>query len=229
MQNEFNLTIYEEIVLLALDDEKGSAELGSMFTMAMGGAVLAELAMEGAIAISSDKKKHVTIAGPFSSSDSLLTECLAMIADQQKTKGATHWAQKFAGIKDLKNRVARQLVDKGILREDQKGFLGIFKWAVFPEADHRPEQAIIKRMEAAIFTYTQEVEYRTIVLIALAQATSLLKKVFDKKALKERKQRLAELTSGEVVGKATKEAVEAVQAAIAIAAIMPAVIVTTTS
>ena len=58
---------------------------------------------------------------------------------------------------------------------------------------------------------------------ALSNATGLLKKIIDKKQLKARKQRIEDLSKGQVVGKATKEAVEAVQAAIMVATIMPAI------
>jgi len=53
----------------------------------------------------------------------------------------------------------------------------------------------------------------------------MLHKIFPKKKLKERKKRLEKLTSGQLVGKATKEAVQAVQAAIMVTVIMPAVFV----
>ena len=46
----------------------------------------------------------------------------------------------------------------------------------------------------------------------------------DKKKLKERKKRLEKLTSGQLAGKATKEAVEAIQAAILVCAVVPVII-----
>jgi hypothetical protein len=64
--------------------------------------------------------------------------------------------------------------------------------------------------------------------VALAQASGMLNGIFPRKKLKERKQRLEELTGGQLAGKATKEAVEAVQAAIMVCAIMPAIITTST-
>ena len=82
-------------------------------------------------------------------------------------------------------------------------------------------------MKQAIFTATTNLEARTVVVIALAQAAGMLEKVFPKKKLKERKKRLEQLTSGQLAGKATKEAVQAVQAAVMVAAIMPAVFVAT--
>jgi hypothetical protein len=63
----------------------------------------------------------------------------------------------------------------------------------------------------------------------LAKATNLLKMVFTRRELKEHKKRIEQIVQGEALGKAAKEAVEAVQAAIFVACIMPAVATTVTS
>jgi hypothetical protein len=55
------LPLYEEILLLALDDNEGTITGGGFYCNAMGGAILAELAMTGSITISDDKKKKVTL------------------------------------------------------------------------------------------------------------------------------------------------------------------------
>ncbi len=82
-------------------------------------------------------------------------------------------------------------------------------------------------MEKAIFTETTDLDARTVVIIALAQAAGMMNKVFPKKKLKERKKRMELLSTGQLAGKATKEAVDAIQAAIMVAAIMPAIFVAT--
>jgi Golgi phosphoprotein 3 len=137
--------------------------------------------------------------------------------------------QKFAALKDLKNRAARQLVAKGVLKEDTGKVLGIFKRTIYPEANPGPEQDLRRRLEEAIFMDQQEVDPATTVVVALARATGLLDRVFTKKRLKPRKQRLEDLVNGNLAGKATREAVEAVQAAILVATIVPAIAASTTA
>ena len=221
------LPLYEEILLLALDDDKGTSSGAGFYANAMGGAILAELAMTGAITIDDDKKKRVSAGRRTRLDDPLLDECLALVTEAKKPKKAAEWVAKFAHVKDLKNRAARQLVAKGVLTEETDTVLMVFKRTVYPEADGGPEKDLRERMKKAIFTATTNVEPRTVVIIAMAQAAGMLGKVFPKKKLKERKKRIEQLTSGQLAGKATKEAVQAVKAAIMVATIMPAVFVAT--
>ena len=220
------LPMHEEILLLALDDDKGTTSLGGMFANAMGGAILAELVMSKAVAISSDKDHKVTILAPSLTGDSILDECLNKIRDEKKVKKATHWVTKFAGLKDLKNRSARSLVAKGVLSEGQDKVLGLFKRTIFPEAESGPEQELRERLRGVIFSDTDDPDARTVVVIALTNAAQMLSGMFDKKELKGRKERIKQLSSGDIVGQATKEAVEAIQAAIMLTTIIVPVVIT---
>jgi hypothetical protein len=53
--------------------------------------------------------------------------------------------------------------------------------------------------------------------------------VFDKRQLKGRKARIQQVVNGELTGKATREAIEAMQAAVMVACIIPAIVVSTTA
>jgi hypothetical protein len=57
----------------------------------------------------------------------------------------------------------------------------------------------------------------------LANSTGLLKIVFDKKKLKGRKARIKQIVDGEITGKAATEAIQAMQAAVMVACIMPSI------
>lgn len=224
------LHLYEEILLLALDDTRGTVGFGSWEKVEMGGAILAELVMMGAVTIADDKKKHVRkVAGRPRPADPILAEALAKVSESRKLRKAGDWVQKFSGIKDLKNRTARQLVKKGVLREKTGTVLGIFHRTVFPETNPGPEQDLRRRMEKAIFTATTNVDPGTVVIIALTRATGRLEKIFPRKRLKPRKERLEKLVNGEVIGTVTREVVDAIRAAIVVAAIVPVVIASSTA
>jgi len=223
------LPLYEKILLLALDDKKGTTPTGDWFVTAMGGAILAELVLLGALHLADDSKKTVSVAVSAQVDDILLQEALAMVRSAKKPKAASGWVMKFARISELKNRAARQLVVKGVLTEETGTVLKIFKRPLFREQDHGPEQELMARLEAAIFTDTPDVAQRTVIIIALIQAVGVLDRIFEKKRLKERKERLHHLTTGLIVGKATREAVEAIQAAIFVCTMVPVITAGSTS
>lgn len=222
------LRLHEEMLLLELDDDKGTTRMESWFKTEMGGAMLAELVMSGHIAMDEDKKKKVRrVPGKRRPADPILAEALEMIKQSSKEKPAQHWVQKFANMKDLKERAARGLVKKGVLKEREDKVLWVFTRTIYPESNPGPEQDLLRRLREAIFTDTADVLPRTLVVLALIKATGLIERLFDKKELKKRKQRLEDLVSGQAVGKATREAVEAVQTAVMVATIIPAITVTT--
>ena len=55
------LYLHEEIMLLALRDEEGTVEFGSMYGYALGGAILAELLLAGRISVEEGKRKLVNL------------------------------------------------------------------------------------------------------------------------------------------------------------------------
>ncbi|MFO7609959.1 MAG: GPP34 family phosphoprotein [Candidatus Krumholzibacteriia bacterium] len=221
------LTLYEEILLLALDDAKGTTAVGSMHANAMGGAILAELVLLGAMRVGTDKKKLVDAVPGVRVADPILAECLALVQEAKRRRKAADWVLKFAGRKDLKNRTARQLAAKGVLREDQDKVLGLFPRVIYPARNPGPEQALVTRLRHAVFTSSPQVDERTAIVAVIAHATGLLPRVLDKKKLKERKDRLKKLGEGQVAGAATREAVEAIQAAVMVATIAATTAATT--
>lgn len=219
-----DLHLYEEILLLALKDEEGTVASGVMLAPALGGAILAELLIAGRVEAKGDKRPKIRVVSKSPLGDPILDDALeAVRARKDKPLDAATWVGRFGALKDLKHRAARQLVRRKILRADEDTILWIFKRKVYPERDATAERAILARVGDAIFKSSREVDPRTTVLVGLAHATGLLRANFDRKRLKERKQRIQDIANGELVGRATKAAVEAAQAAVMVAAVMPAV------
>ncbi len=230
MKRGDSLHLHEEIMLLALRDKEGTVFSGTMYNFAIGGAVLAELLMEKRIDVETVKEKkwaRVLIADPVG--DPLMDECLSKIAGAKKRTQLRDWVSKFAQTKNLKHRVAGELARRRILRIDEDKVLWIFSRKIYPEVDPNPEREVIERLRAAIFGEGGEVDPRTVVLLSLGASADLLRLVFDKKQLKSRKARIQQVVNGELTGKATKEAIEAMQAAVMVACIIPATVVASTS
>ncbi len=123
MNSTSSLPLQEEILLLALDDNKGTTPVASMFAYAMGGAILSELILNKALAVRMDKDHKITVLDLAPTGDPVLDECLTLVRDQR----------------NLKKPTARQLVIKGILTEGEDKVLGLFKRKVYLEKDGGPE------------------------------------------------------------------------------------------
>ncbi len=225
MTIQTNLFLHEEIMLLALRDEEGTIASGAMYQYAIGAAVLSELLLNKHIAVveESKKKKLVDLISSQPFGEPLIDLCLEKIRNAKRRGSLQTWVSRFAGVKNLKHRVARQLCERGILRASEDKILLLFTRKIYPEVNPEPERKLIERLRQAIFTDSRNVDARTVVLVSLANSTGLLRVVFDKKELKDRKARIEEISNGEITGKAAKEAIAAMQAAVMVACILPAV------
>ncbi len=222
------LYLHEEILLLALKDEEGTIASGTMYQYALSGAILSELLLEKRISIDqSHKRKFVKIENSNSLGEPLMDECLQKITTAKRRANLENWVSRFAGIKNLKHRVADQLVNRGVLKKDEGKVLLIFSRKIYPEVNPKPEREIIERLRKAIFKDREDFSSRTVVLLSLAKSADLLRINFDKKELKSRKERIEQIVNGEIAGKAAKEAIEAMQAAVMVATIMPAIMAST--
>lgn len=229
MESSNHLHIYEEILLLALGDKKGTILFGVNYPQAIAGAILAELLLNHKIEIeSSGKKKFVKLANQKSTENVLLDECINKIATAKRRSQLQNWVQRFANISRLKHKAAQSLCRNGILKLEEDKVLFIFNRKIYPEIDPRPEKRLMDKLYQAIFGTSKKIDPETVILISICNSTGILRQIFDKSRLKEKKTRIKEITSGNLVGEATKDAIEAMQAAIMVAVIIPAVNVAAT-
>ena len=217
------LFLHEEVMLLALRDREGTVELGASHRHALAGAIIAEMLLGQRIALEDERKKMVSLVSDKPFGNEVLDECLEKVANAKRRARLQNWFCRFAQMSRLHHRVAGSLCERGILRADEGTVLLIFKRKVYPELDPLPERKLITRLRNAIFGESRTLDPRTVVLISLADSTRLLPIVFDRKELKARKRRIKQITDGELIGKAAREAIEAAQTAVMIACIMPAV------
>jgi hypothetical protein len=224
-QHERQLGLHEEVMLLALRNDRGTIAGGTMYAQAAGGAILAELLLRGRItAVPDGRSTYAQITNASPVGDGVLDECLAKMHAATRRKKLQTWVGKFAGVKGLKHRVAMGLAEKGILREDEQHLLLLFSRRVYPERDSTVERAIVDRLQQAILSDEATVDPRTTVLLALAHHSGLLKANLDRRMLKTRRARIEAIIKGDAIGKATKEAIQAVQTAVMMATVMPVIL-----
>lgn len=222
-----HLHIHEEILLLALRDKKGTMLFGINYAQALAGALLAELLLKNKIEIeSSGKRKFVKLVNQKSTGNALLDECIGKLVSAKRRARPQTWIQRFANIRRLKHKAAQSLCQKRILKMEEDKVLLLFNRKIYPELNPKPEKRLMDKLYKALFGSSKEIDPETVILISICNSTGILRQLFDKSKLREKKNRIKDITSGNLIGKATKEAIEAMQAAIMVAVIIPAVTVT---
>lgn len=225
MQSQNKLHIYEEILLLALRDKQGTIFYDVHYPQAIAAALLAELLLTKKLILEiSGRKKFVRLSDTKPTGDLLLDECIQKVSKSKRRARVENWVPRFANIPRLKSKAAQNLCKKGILKLEESKVLFLFKHNKYPEIDPRPEKQLIEKLRKAIFGTNKSIEPETVLLIAICEKTGILKHLFDKRKLREKKKWIKEIISGNLIGNATKEAVEAMQAAIFAAVIIPAVV-----
>ncbi len=222
-----DLYLHEEFMLLALREDAGTVATSGSIEYPLAAAAITELLLQKRITLEPESEKKdkplVRLTDSRRLGDPVLDEAIKLISEQNSRKPLTDWVRKLARMKDLKARTALQLCRRGILRADEDKVLGIFTRKIYPEIDPGPERQLVERLRGAIFGEQPEVDPRDAILVALGHQTHLLRTKFDKADLKPRQERIKRIAEGSHTARATKEVVDAVNAAIMVAVIMPAV------
>lgn len=215
MENKLDLT--EELLLLALNEEKGTVILAASMTLPFGlaGALLMGLLQAGLVRIEG-KALVAESRGP--SGDDLFDEIIGMIRASKRPCGLEHWVGKIgrSGGK-IRNRLLARLVEKRILTKEDRRLLWLFPSSRYPQSDPRPEYDLRQRVRSEILGDRPLAE-RTAALISLIYACDLVGVVFEKGERREARKRAKEICRSQPVGSAVARTVAAVRAAVIAAA-----------
>ncbi|MER6513365.1 GPP34 family phosphoprotein [Nonomuraea sp. NPDC001636] len=214
------VTIAEELLLLALDEEEGKQLIGGVqLHPALGGAILAELAAAGRVELADDK---VTVTDPTPLGDAELDAALARMAEDGKARKPAWWVQRLQSDK-LRRRLLTRLAEAGVLAEERGRILGVFPTTRWPEADPQVEADVRERVTAVLAG--ADPDERTATLIAIMHAAKLDRKAFPGAD----RGRVKEIAEGEWAGQAVAKTIAAITAAIAVTASTAAAVAATTT
>ncbi|MBG0827052.1 GPP34 family phosphoprotein [Planomonospora sp. ID67723] len=205
--------IAEEVLLLAHEEIEGKQLVSSAhLDSALGGALLADLAVNGRIALNG-KKVVVTDTTPVGNEE--LDAVLARIAGDPKERKPETWVYKLQSGK-LRKRLLAGLAERGVLSENHRRILGIFPSTRYPELDPSVERGIREHVQSVLAGAAPD--SRTAALIAVLRAAKIDRKAFpglDKKRVKE-------ITEEEWIGEAVAKHIASMNAAAAGGAIAAA-------
>ncbi|KAJ7613398.1 Golgi phosphoprotein 3-domain-containing protein [Roridomyces roridus] len=211
----------EEVLLLGIKDKQGYLSFwNDNISYALRGCILIELALRRRIGIVRDPgrkrlplpERMVTVLSTRQTGETLLDETLKMMKqteDAGEKMGVGTWIDLLSGetwnvlkigfqLKQVRERLAKGLVDKGVLRTEKRNFL-LFDMATHPVADAHVKASVVNRVVALLTSGTTAVPpsaldapgvqcrvLRAVCLACTAYTASVLDNAFGRLGYEER-------------------------------------------
>lgn len=222
--------IAQDLLLLLLEDDTGKMTHTTHLETGIGGALLMELALVGAVEVAERRgrwsKATVRPTGTDPGPDTVLREALDQVAEKERD------AESLVGRLGRKRReqLLTRLAEQGVLRREEGSVMGLFPRTRWPAADGAHE-ADVRRALGDVLLAGATPDQRTAALVALLSALDLAHRVLDREghSAQQVKDRATEVAEGDWAAKAVKDAVAAAQAAVTTAAVVAATTATTTT
>lgn len=161
------LTLMEECLLLGLKDRQGYLSFwNDSISYALRGCIILELLLRRRVSIVKDSSRvrldvqdrYLQVIDRKMTGEVLLDEALKMIQASPEKRSVTEWIDLLSGetwnlskigyqLKQVRERLAKGLVDKGILRTEKRNFL-LFDMATHPIADSTAKKYTLARVHA---------------------------------------------------------------------------------
>ncbi|KAJ7583959.1 Golgi phosphoprotein 3-domain-containing protein [Mycena floridula] len=214
------LTIMEELLLLGIKDKQGYLSFwNDNISYVLRGCILIELSLRRRIALVRDPNRKrlplperlVEVIDERQTGETILDEALKMMKAQDLIEklSINSWIDLLSGetwnvmkigfqLKQVRERLAKGLVDKGVLRTEKRNFL-LFDMATHPVADVRIKESVITRVVSLLAATTSTIPptaldkegtqcraLRAVCLVCTAYAASVLDNAFVRLQYEER-------------------------------------------
>ncbi|SCU79852.1 LADA_0B03576g1_1 [Lachancea dasiensis] len=204
------LTIMEEVLLMGLKDKEGYLSFwNDNISYALRGCILIELALRGKIQVVNDSARKrfdvserlVEVCNATKTGEVLLDEALNLMKNDEPLTIA-NWIDLLSGetwnfmkisyqLKQVRERLAKGLVDKGVLRTEMKNFF-LFDMPTHPVVDSSCKESIKRRILSVLVSRNMQLNYndyfpesvsfkliRTLSLICGAYGANVLENVLS--------------------------------------------------
>jgi len=205
--------ISEDLFLLLLDDESGKPQT-SQLQLALGGAVLVELALEEAVVVDGPgsflRPAKVQVVSGAAPEDAVLSDALAVVSAKPRT--AQDLVKRLG--KGLDRALGDRLVARGMLERREDRLLGLLPRTTWPARDVSHEEAVRRELTYVLVQGAQPTA-RAGALVALLHAVDSAHKTVPHEGMSsgQVKKRAKEISQGDWAAKAVRDAVTAATAA----------------
>lgn len=159
------LTMLEEVLLVGLKDKEGYLSFwNDNISYALRGLILVELTLRNRIRMINDPARKrfelpdrlVEVVDTTLTGETILDEALKLMKNEEEHLSVLNWIDLLSGetwnlmkisyqLKQVRERLAKGLVDKGVLRTEHKNFL-LFDMATHPINDPLPKKKITAKI-----------------------------------------------------------------------------------
>jgi len=208
-----NLTLVEEILLLLLDDEKGTLPPVPQLTLhfVLAGGVLMELAINNRI------DSHIETLDIIDSeplNDPILDQYLEKICAHPEHQDVKYWINSIADDgAEIVDQGFKRLVERGILGESEKRFLWVMKTRSYPMIDGSVEREVKLRIMNIL--YSDEIpDQRDVVIFCLMDACDMFRTLLGPVELNRMRPRISDISKLDLIGQATTKLIREIQVAL---------------
>lgn len=204
------LTMLEEVVLLAVDENSGGLRYAGSFgtAYALVGAVFFDLAL--ARRIDTDTEA-VTIVDRSPTGSATLDRVLAIMSQRGEITSVRQWIEQILYRRDdLEGEALASLIQQGILRHEKLKRLWIIDVERFPMVDNRQQKDVRLRLAEAVLSDTIP-DTRDIMLVSIAVPCGLLNYVLTTNQISIRHERIQMLCNLETISRKVTNAIHDVE------------------
>ncbi|XP_018415405.1 PREDICTED: Golgi phosphoprotein 3-like [Nanorana parkeri] len=198
---DMRLTLMEEVLLLGLKDKEGYTSFwNDCISSGLRGGILIELSLRGRVVLepATLRKKRLLDRRVFLKSDAptgdvLLDETLKHIKATDPAETVQSWIELLTGetwnpfklqfqLRNVRERIAKSLVEKGILTTEKQNFL-LFDMTTHPVTNTTEKQRLVKKLQECVLEKwvndPHRIDKRTLGLLILAHASDVLENAYS--------------------------------------------------
>ncbi|KAM5128994.1 Golgi phosphoprotein 3-like [Mantella aurantiaca] len=198
---DMRLTLMEEVLLLGLKDKEGYTSFwNDCISSGLRGGILIELALRGRVILepATLRKKRlldrrVLLKSDAPTGDVLLDETLKHMKATDPAETVQSWIELLTGetwnpfklqyqLRNVRERIAKSLVEKGILTTEKQNFL-LFDMTTHPVTNTTEKQRLVKKLQESVLEKwvndPHRMDKRTLGLLILAHASDVLENAYS--------------------------------------------------
>uniref|UniRef100_A0A8C5WIE4 Golgi phosphoprotein 3 like n=1 Tax=Leptobrachium leishanense TaxID=445787 RepID=A0A8C5WIE4_9ANUR len=198
---DMRLTLMEEVLLLGLKDKEGYTSFwNDCISSGLRGGILIELWLRGRIVLepATLRKKRlldrkVLLKKDAPTGDVLLDETLKHMKATEPAETVQSWIELLTGetwnpfklqyqLRNVRERIAKNLVEKGILTTEKQNFL-LFDMTTHPVTNTTEKQRLVKKLQESLLDKwvndPHRMDKRTLALLVLAHSSDVLENAFS--------------------------------------------------